>query len=66
LFEVKSNEIPQGSTLLDPLEIKDKVVTLSLLSTQKKTAKYLVEEKKAHYFFTVKGNQPSFRQTLNN
>ena len=55
----KSNEIASVSTLLAPLEISDRVGTNDALHTQRKTAKYLVEDKKASYFFTVtvKGNQ---------
>jgi len=60
----KSNEIPSVPPLLEPLDIKDRVVTLDALHTQKKTAKYLVEEKQAHYFFTVKGNQPTLKKDI--
>lgn len=62
--ESKSNEIPQGSTLLDPLDITNKVITLDALHTQRKTAKYLVEEKQASYLFTVKGNQPTLKNDI--
>lgn len=60
----KTNEIPTLKTLLDPLDIKDKVVTLDALHTQKETARYLVEDKKADYLFTVKDNQPTLRQHI--
>lgn len=62
--EKKSNEIPSVRTLLDPLDISNQVVTLDALHTQKKTAKYLVEEKQAYYFFTVKGNQPTLKADI--
>ena len=42
----KSNEIPSVQTLLEPLEISNCIVTFDALHTQKKTAKYLVEDKK--------------------
>ena len=51
-------------TLLEPLDIKDRVVTLDALHTQKKTAKYNVSEKQAHYFLTVKGNQPTLKADI--
>lgn len=60
----KTNEIPALQTLPDPLDIKDHVVTCDALHTQKDTARYIVEEKKADYLFTVKDNQPSLRQDI--
>lgn len=63
-IDSKSNEIPSVSTLLDPLEISDRVGTNDALHTQRKTAKYLVEDKKAYYFFTVKGNQPTLKADI--
>ena len=43
--------------LLNALNIDGLVITADALLTQREIAKYLVEEKKAHYHFTVKGNQ---------
>jgi len=43
--------------LLDDLNIEGSVVTGDALLTQKEIAAYIVEEKKADYLFTVKGNQ---------
>lgn len=63
-IETKTNEIPALRTLLEPLNIKGRVVTVDALHTQKKTAKYLVEEKEAHYLFTVKDNQPTLRADI--
>jgi len=34
------------------------------LHTQRKTARYIVKEKKAHYLFTVKGNQPTLKADI--
>ena len=41
-----------------PLAIQDKDITADALLTQRKLADYLCLERKAHYHFTVKGNQP--------
>jgi len=46
------------------LDISGRVVTFDALHTQKKTAKFLVKEKCAHYFFTVKGNQPTLKADI--
>ena len=62
--ESKTNEIPALRTLLEPLNIKGRVVTVDALHTQKKTASYLVDEKEAHYLFTVKDNQPTLRADI--
>jgi len=62
--ESKTNEIPALRTLLEPLNIKGKVVTVDALHTQKKTANYLVDEKEAHYLFIVKDNQPTLRADI--
>ncbi len=43
--------------LLDQIDIEGKTITADALLTQREFAKYLVEERKAHYHFTVKGNQ---------
>ena len=48
--------------LLEPLDIQGAVVTADAMHTQKNTATFIVNEKKADYFFTVKDNQ----ETLNN
>lgn len=45
--------------LLDGIDIKDKDITADAMHTQWRFARYLVEDKKAHYHFTVKGNQPT-------
>lgn len=60
----KTNEIPALQTLLDPLDIKDHVVTCDALHTQKDTARYIVKEKNADYLFTVKDNQPTLKQDI--
>lgn len=50
--------------LLDPIDIQDKDITADALLTQRKLADYLVKERKAHYHFTVKGNQPTLLQDI--
>ena len=50
--------------LLDAIDIQDKDVTADALLTQRNIANYLVKERKAHYHFTVKGNQPGLLQDI--
>lgn len=50
--------------LLDAIDIQGKVVTADALLTQRRLASYLVEERQAHYHFTVKGNQPVLLQDI--
>ena len=58
--EVKqTNEIKFAPILLDPLPIRNKDITSDALHTQTEFADYLVEQRKAHYYFSVKGNQPT-------
>jgi predicted transposase YbfD/YdcC len=61
---LKTNEIPMFSTLLDNLELFGVLVTADALHCQKDHAKYLVEQRGAHYLLTVKGNQPTLRKQL--
>jgi predicted transposase YbfD/YdcC len=55
--EKQTNEIKIAAPMLDSIDIKDKNITADALLTQREFARYLVETRKAHYFFTVKGNQ---------
>jgi predicted transposase YbfD/YdcC len=58
--EVKqTNEIKFAPILLDALPIKNKDITSDALHTQTAFAKYLVEQRKAQYYFSVKANQPT-------
>lgn len=58
----KTNEIPELKPLLNSLgNIAGKVITADALHTQHETARFIVEDKKAGYVFTVKNNQ----RTLN-
>ena len=45
--------------LLEGLDIAGKTVTADALLTQRKLARYLVEQRSAHYLFTAKDNQPT-------
>ena len=63
--EVKrTNEIKTAIPLLDAIEIRGKEITADALLTQRRFARYLVEERQAHYHFTVKGNQPGLLEAL--
>ena len=57
--EVKrTNEIKMAIPVLETIDIEGKDITADVLLTQRALAEYLVSERKAHYLFTVKGNQP--------
>ena len=60
----KTNEIPEAAPLLAPLDLRGKVVTADAMHTQKKLARYLVDDKGADYVLTVKDNQPLMRKLL--
>ncbi|MFI8105866.1 ISAs1 family transposase [Streptomyces sp. NPDC086023] len=60
----KSNEITAFRPLLAPLELVGTVVTFDALLTQTDHARFLVEEKKAHYIAVVKGNHPTLQTAL--
>lgn len=64
--EVKcsTNEIPVARQLLESLNIQGSVATLDALHTQKDTADFLVKEKGADYLFTVKDNQRTLKQHI--
>ena len=63
--EVKrTNEIKTAIPLLDAITIAGKDITADALLTQRQFAKYLVEKRQAHYYFTVKGNQPGLLEAL--
>jgi len=60
----KSNEIPEAPALLAPLDLAGTVVTADALHTQKALARFVVDEKKADYVFTVKDNQPTLKRDI--
>ena len=45
--------------LLEGLEITGKTITADALLTQRDLARYLIEQRDAHYLFTAKDNQPT-------
>ena len=58
--EVKqTNEIGMAIPLLEGLDITGKTITADALLTQRDLARYLVEQREAHYLFTAKDNQPT-------
>lgn len=50
--------------LLAAIDLTDKDITADALLTQRKLADHLVTERRAHYHFTVKGNQPTLHQDI--
>lgn len=60
----KSNEITAMKPLLDPLELTGKIITADALHAQVEHARYIVENKKADYLFTVKANQPGLLEDI--
>ena len=60
----KTNEIPCIKPLLKDLDITGAVVTADALHTQKETARFIVENKRADYVFIVKDNQSTLRQDI--
>ena len=57
----KASEMRAVKPLLDSIPLAGRVVTADALHTQVETARYLVEDKQAHYLFTVKDNQPTLK-----
>jgi hypothetical protein len=55
----KTHEIPEIKPLLEPLDLRARVVTADALPTQRETVRFLLEDKQAHYLLTVKENQPT-------
>ncbi|KJK54848.1 ISAs1 family transposase, partial [Saccharothrix sp. ST-888] len=62
--EAKSNEIPAFAPLLEGLDLRGIVVTADAMHTQRAHARYLVQDKHAHYLLVVKGNQKKLRRQL--
>ncbi len=50
--------------LLDAIDLRGKDITADALLTQRKLADYLCRERKAHYHFTVKGNQATLLEDI--
>jgi len=62
--EKQTNEIKMAAPMLDAVAIEDRTITADALLTQREFARYLVEDRQAHYHFTVKGNQPELLEDL--
>jgi predicted transposase YbfD/YdcC len=60
----KTNEITCFAALLEPYDLTGITVTADALHTQRDHARFLVEEKKAHYLLVVKANQPELHNSL--
>ena len=60
----RTNEIGMAIPLLDSIDLQGKDITADALLTQRKLADYLCMERKAHYHFIVKGNQPTLFQDI--
>jgi hypothetical protein len=62
----KTNEIKSVEPLLQNLDVEGAVVTGDAMFAQSEIARYIVEEKRADYLFTVKDNQPTLRKEIEN
>lgn len=60
----KTNEITCFAALLEPYKLAGVTVTADALHTQRGHARFLVEEKRAHYLLVVKANQPGLHRQL--
>ncbi|MFF7889428.1 transposase [Streptomyces sp. NPDC020794] len=60
----KTNEITCFAALLAPFDLTGVTVTADALHTQPAHARFLVDEKKAHYLLVVKANQPELHRRL--
>lgn len=63
--EKQTNEIKIAAPLLDGIDIEGRTITADALLTQRNLANYLVEQRHAHYHFTVKANQPQLLSDIN-
>jgi len=64
LVDQKTNEIPVARQLFGQMDLCGRWVALDALHTQDQTARDLVMERGAEYFFTVKDNQSKVRQAI--
>lgn len=59
-----TNEIGYVIALLEAIEVSGRDISADALHTQRKLATYLVDERQAHYCFSVKGNQPTLQTDI--
>jgi hypothetical protein len=64
LVDQKTNEIPVARQLLEPLDLRGRIVAADALHTQSETARQIVLEKGGDYLLTVKDNQPTLNQNI--
>jgi predicted transposase YbfD/YdcC len=62
----KTNEISRFRPLLADLDLTGCVITADAMHTQRDHAEFLIQDKKAHYIFIVKKNQPGLHAQLRN
>jgi hypothetical protein len=62
--EVKTNGIPMLPVLLDKISLRGAIVTADAMHAQREHARYLVDQRGAHYILIVKDNQPKLRAQL--
>ena len=55
----KTNEITVFAPMLQELDLEGVVVTADAPHAQREHARFLVDDKHAHYVFGLKGNQPT-------
>jgi predicted transposase YbfD/YdcC len=60
----RTNEITAFKPLLAPLDLAGHVITFDALLTQTALARFLVEEKNAHYIAVLKANHPGLHQLV--
>jgi len=58
----KTNEIPAAQTLIDRLDLDDKIAVLDALHTQIETARAIVQQQGGNYVLCIKGNQPGLQR----
>jgi predicted transposase YbfD/YdcC len=59
--DTKTNEITAFAPLLGPLDLAGVVITADPMHAQRSHARFLVEDKNAHFVFGLKDNQPLLR-----
>ena len=60
----KANEVTHFRPLLEPLPLQDVLVTADAMQTTRDNARWLAEDKQAHYLVPVLGNQPGLYAAL--
>jgi predicted transposase YbfD/YdcC len=60
----KANEVTHFKPLLEPLPLEDVVITADAMQTTRENARWIVQDKHAHYLVPVLGNQPGLYAQL--